>query len=120
MLKATKGKDAMTMSKATKSKTAPDNDDLASTRCFVRHLLEEALEKHEDDVKVLRQLISQTDEASPFLVQKFASEAGWAVPFYGKGDGVFIRLDAFLAHHLDKEALRRRRLDASSLEYEAY
>jgi hypothetical protein len=141
MSKATnQKKDAMMMSKAKKRNTAPWNDDLANARSLVKRLLEGALEEREDDIKILRQLISQIDEASPYMIQKFASEAGCTesrfadefmssafgylnaavVPFYGKGDGVLIRLDAFLSHHLAKEALRRRSRDASSHEYEAY
>jgi hypothetical protein len=126
------------MTKAKKIKTAPENDDLANARSLVKRFLEGALEKHEADGKALRRLISQIPESSPHLLQKFASEAGWLesrfaeefmasafgyldadgglVPFYG---GV-TRLDAFLSHHLAKEALRRRRRDASSHEYEAY
>jgi hypothetical protein len=125
------------MKKTMKIKTAPGNDDLANARSLVKRLLEGALEKHEGDRKVLRHLISEIPEASPHLLQKFASEAGWPesrfaeefmasafgyldadrglVPFYG---GV-TRLDAFLSHHLAREALRRRRRDASSHEYEA-
>jgi hypothetical protein len=130
----------MLRAKAKKRNTAPWNDDPANGRSLVKHLLEGALEEREDDVKVLRRLISQIPEASPHLLQKFASEAGWpesrfakefmasafgyldaqVVRFYGAPDGVLIRLDAFLAHHLAKEALRRRRQDASSNEYEAY
>jgi len=128
------------MSKAKKRNTAPWNDDLANAGSLIKRLLQRALEEREDDVKVLRKLISHTHEASPYLVQKFASEAGSTefrfadefmsgafgylnavvVPFYGKGDGVLIRLDAFLSHHLAKEALRRRSRDASSHKYEAY
>jgi hypothetical protein len=147
--KATKGKmmrkatnrkqDAMMMSEATNRKTAPGNDDLASARSLVKRHLEEALEDREADIKVLRQLISQIDEASPYLVQKFASQAryprsriadefmasafgyfgaeGEVVPFCGHDD--VIRLDAFLSHHLTEEALRRTR-DASRREYETY
>jgi hypothetical protein len=130
----------MIMTKATKRKTAPGNDDLASARSLVKRRLEEALVEREADIKVLRQLISQINESSPYLLQKFASEAsrhysrlaeefiasgfghfdaeGKLAPFYGNDDHV-IRLDAFLAYHLTEEALRRRR-DASRHEFETY
>jgi hypothetical protein len=128
----------MIMTKATRRKTAPGNDDLASARSLVKRRLEEALVEREADIKVLRQLISQINEASPYLVQKFASEAsryprlagkfiasefgyfdaeGKLAPLHGNDDYV-IRLDAFLSYHLTEEALRRR--DASHQEYEIY
>jgi hypothetical protein len=130
MMMTTAKKEKMMTSKVTKRATAPENDDLANARWLVKCLLEGALEEREDDIKVLRQLISQIREASPHLLQKFASEAGWpdsefaeefmssafgyleanVVYFYGEG------LDAFLSQHLEREELRRRRRDASSRE----
>ena len=81
--------------------------------------------------------MTQIPEASPYLVQKFASEAhlpgsrladdfmtsefgyfdaeGELVPCCGNDDDV-IRLDAFLSYYLTKEALRRGR-DACRLGY---
>jgi hypothetical protein len=143
MGKSTKAK--VTMNKATKRKTAPGNGGLANAQLLLKRCLEDAIEDRGDAIedreaekKVLRDLISQIPKASPYLIQKFAPEAGWPesrfaeefmasafgyldadrglVPFYG---GV-TRLDAFLSHHLAKEELRRRRRDASSHEYETY
>jgi hypothetical protein len=128
MSKSTKVK--MTMSKATKRKTTPVNNDLANARLLVSHRFEEAIEDHEADIKDLRQLKSQISNASPYLIQKFASEARHPlskfadelmasalsylnrdiefVPPYGNDDDV-IRLDAFLSFYLTQEALRRSR-----------
>jgi hypothetical protein len=113
-----------------KRNTASGNDELASARSLLERRLKEALVEREADIKVLRQLISQIPDASPYLVRKFASEAsrhcsrladefvsgpfgyfdsdGELAPHCGNDDDV-IRLDAFLSYHLTEEALRRRR-----------
>jgi hypothetical protein len=118
------------MTKAKIRKTVPENDDLANARSLIKRRLEQALADREAEVKVLRQLISQIPEASPYLLQKFWSEArrprsrladefmesafgyfgaeGELVPCCGNDDDV-IRLDAFLSFHLMEEALRRAR-----------
>jgi hypothetical protein len=123
-----------------KKKTASGNDDLTSARSWVKRRLEQALVEREADVAILRQLIPQVRDASPYLIQKFASEAkhrysrlvtelvsgefgyfdaeGNVAPSCGNVDSV-VRLDAFLSYHLTEETLRRRR-DASSDEYEPY
>jgi hypothetical protein len=127
------------MTKATKTKTAPGNDDLANAQSLVKRHLEQALLEREADIQVLQQLILQVPDASPYLIKKFAVEAsrqgsrlvsvftssefgyfdaeGKAAPFFGNDDDV-VRLDAFLSYHLTEEALRCKP-GYSSYQYEA-
>jgi hypothetical protein len=118
------------MSKSTNGKEPSETANLAEARAYVKRRLERVIALREADVKVLRELISQVGAASPYLIEEFMHKAerdrtlrfslafdsagfsfidaeGTVVPIPHPREDDIADLDAFLAYHLTKEAIRR-------------
>jgi hypothetical protein len=104
----------------------PENTRIEGTRQTVANLVHQAIKRRVADLEHLRELVSQIDTASPFLIERFAAEADesmysdLALKFVSDSFGYLDEsrlepwrqsdpscLDAFLHHHITKNQLRR-------------
>jgi|HubBroStandDraft_6_1064221.scaffolds.fasta_scaffold1778215_1 hypothetical protein len=116
--------------KSTKSKkpnnnvATDENDEKKNPKVFIKRLLEEALAVRKYDVETLRQLVSQVDGASEYLINKFGKEAdecsdvsalAMELSYYEwdwdwDWDGKYESLDALLHHLIVKEQQRQEEI----------